>query len=351
TVLDIDGVDVRVGPQREGHVQGVASVRAASRLIIERIVDTIDLLLDWLSYRGLHHFGVGARIGRRKRYLWWHNIWKLRGRNCCNGNDAAERDDYGNNERETRPIDEDARKHASVSLQPASGNDLAGAHLLYPFNNDQLSLFEAAGYHDVSALLDTGCYAPELDLLCLIDHEHISAGLIELHGGLRNDERRLRCTALYGNADDPASNQDIFRIGYLRPYGHSVGIGVDLDVEEVADPGVRIRFAIWQLDVNLNVRRLVLRLSNPALVFEHIALAYLKDDVDGVLFDDRCEPSGGGLHEVSFRESGKTDASINGCADFRVAEVDFSLVEPRLRLHHVGQGRRLVGSPLVECSL
>jgi hypothetical protein len=46
----------------------ISSVRATGRLIIKRIVDTIDQLLDWLGYRRLHHFRIGARIGRRERY-------------------------------------------------------------------------------------------------------------------------------------------------------------------------------------------------------------------------------------------------------------------------------------------
>ena len=49
----------------------------------------------------------------------------------------------------------DARRH-----------DLTGTHLLYPLDDHQLSLLEAVGHDNVSALLDAGRYAAQLDLLC-----------------------------------------------------------------------------------------------------------------------------------------------------------------------------------------
>src|SRR5262249_4506387 len=98
---------------------------------------------------------------------------------------------------------------------------------------------------------------------------------------------------------------------HFRPYRHCVGVGVYLNVDEVADARMRITTSVWQLDVNLHVRILVLRFGNPALVFQHIALTYLKYDVDGILLDDCCEFPGGGLHQVSFGESGESDSSID----------------------------------------
>ena len=60
-VLHVDGVDVRIGAEREGDGEGVAAVGAAGGLIVEHVVDAVDLLLDRLRDRGLDHLGVGAR--------------------------------------------------------------------------------------------------------------------------------------------------------------------------------------------------------------------------------------------------------------------------------------------------
>jgi hypothetical protein len=46
----------------------------------------------------------------------------------------------------------------------ASRNGLTGTHLLNPFNDDQLCLFETAGHDDFSALLDTSRCATQFDL-------------------------------------------------------------------------------------------------------------------------------------------------------------------------------------------
>ena len=79
-VLHVDGVDVRIGAERKGHVERVAAVGAAGGLVVDRIVDAVDLLLDRLRHRGLDHFGVGAGIVRGQRDLRRHDFRKLRDR-------------------------------------------------------------------------------------------------------------------------------------------------------------------------------------------------------------------------------------------------------------------------------
>ncbi len=49
-VLHVNGVDVGIRAQPEGHRQDVATVRGAGGLIIERVVDAVDLLLDRLRH-------------------------------------------------------------------------------------------------------------------------------------------------------------------------------------------------------------------------------------------------------------------------------------------------------------
>src|SRR5271165_5927618 len=85
----------------------------------------------------------------------------------------------------------------SVSRHHGRGDDLTGMHLLDSLDDDHFSLLEAIGHDDVSALLDAGRYAPQLDLLRVIDHEDIAAGLVELDGGLRNQQRRSRRAPLH----------------------------------------------------------------------------------------------------------------------------------------------------------
>ena len=94
-VLHVDGVDVRIGAQRERDVEGVAAVGTAGGLIVERIVDAVDLLLDRLRDCDLRR----------------HDIRELGDRNHRNGDDAGERDDDGDDEGEPRPVDEDAGEH------------------------------------------------------------------------------------------------------------------------------------------------------------------------------------------------------------------------------------------------
>ncbi len=110
-VLHVDGVDVGIGAEREGHVEGVAAVGTAGGLIIQRVVDAVDLLLDRLRHRGLDHFGIGARVGRGQRHLRRHDVRELCDRDHRDGNDAGQRDDDGDDEGEPRPVDEEAGKH------------------------------------------------------------------------------------------------------------------------------------------------------------------------------------------------------------------------------------------------
>ena len=49
----------------------------------------------------------------------------------------------------------------------AHRHSLTGTHLLYPLDDHQLSLLESLRHDDVSALLDTGRHASQLDLLRL----------------------------------------------------------------------------------------------------------------------------------------------------------------------------------------
>src|SRR5262249_30960618 len=113
TVLHVDGVDVRIGAEREGDGEEVAAVRAAGRLVVERVVDAVDLLLDRLRHRGLDHLGIGARIRGVEPDLRRHDVGELRDRYRSDGDDAGESDDDRDHEGKPRPVDEDAGEHSA----------------------------------------------------------------------------------------------------------------------------------------------------------------------------------------------------------------------------------------------
>ena len=113
-VLHVDGVDVGIGAERKRHREVVAAVGAAGGLVIDRVVDAVDLLLDRLRDRGLHHFGVGARIVGLHRDLRGHDVGELRDRDGGNGDRAGKRNDDGDDDGKARPVDEDVGKHRGL---------------------------------------------------------------------------------------------------------------------------------------------------------------------------------------------------------------------------------------------
>src|SRR5262249_33341173 len=214
--------------------------------------------------------------------------------------------------------------------------------------DDLLSLLEPVGYHDVAALLGTGRYAALLDFLGRVDHEHIAAGLIEQDGGLRNRQPRFRRAPLHGDADNPAGDEKAIGIRHRCPHRHGVRRRVDLHVQEVTHGGMRVDGAVGQLDANVDMRVLPGVFGAAPVVVEQIALADLEGDVDGVLADDRCKLSRGGLDQVALGENLESDPTVDWGADLGVAEIDLRLVERRLCLHHARLRRRLVGLALVD---
>ena len=117
-VVDVDGVDVRIGAELEGPGERVAAVVAADALHVDHLVDAHDLRLDGLCDRGFHHLGRGAGIGRRHRDLGRHDVGVLRHRDGEQRQRAGDRRDDGDDHREARPVDEDRREHGLRSCWP-----------------------------------------------------------------------------------------------------------------------------------------------------------------------------------------------------------------------------------------
>src|SRR5262249_18646112 len=197
-----------------------------------------------------------------------------------------------------------------------------GTHLLNALDDDLLALLEAVGHHDVAALLGTGRYAALLHLLGRIDHEHIAAGLIEEHGGLRNRQRLLRRAPLDRDADNSARDQHMVRVRHCGPHRHRVRRRVDLHVEEVTHAGMRVDGAVRQLDANVDMRVLPGVFGAAPEVVEKIALADLEGDIDRVLADDGGKPSRGGLDQIALGEYFESDPTVDWRADLGVAQID-----------------------------
>src|SRR5262244_4596535 len=112
------------------------------------------------------------------------------------------------------------------------------------------------------------------------------------------------------------------RVRHCRPHRHRVRRRVDLNVEEVTHAGMRVDGAVGQLDANVDLRVFPGVFGAAPEVVEKIALADLERDIDGVLADDRCKLSRGGLDQIALGEYLEPDSSIDGGANFRVAEID-----------------------------
>jgi hypothetical protein len=106
TVLHVDGVDVGIGAEGEGHRQRVAAVGRRGRLHVEHVGDADHLLLDRLRDRLLDHLGVGAGIGAGDVDLGGDEVGKLRERDAEDRQDAGKRDDDRDDEGQARPLDE-----------------------------------------------------------------------------------------------------------------------------------------------------------------------------------------------------------------------------------------------------
>ena len=117
-VVDVDGVDVRIGAEFERPGERVAAVVAADALHVDHLVDAHDLRLDGLGDRGFHHLGRGAGIGRRHRDLRRHDVGVLRDRDGEQRQRTGDRRDDRDDDRQARSVDEDRGEHGLRSRWP-----------------------------------------------------------------------------------------------------------------------------------------------------------------------------------------------------------------------------------------
>ena len=105
-VVDIDRVDVGIGAELETHSECVGAVIAAGAFHIDHLVDTDDLRLQRLRHRRVEHLRRRPRIPGRDFDLGWHDVGELRDRNPRERQEAAQRDDDRDDDREPWPVDE-----------------------------------------------------------------------------------------------------------------------------------------------------------------------------------------------------------------------------------------------------
>ena len=130
------------------------------------------------------------------------------------------------------------RRYATTILFP-------GMDFLNPLDDDEFSFFEAVRHDDVRALLAAGGDAPQLDFFRVVDHHDVAPGLVELDGGLRNNQRRVRRFALTMTPTMPPGISTVrIRAGGLRPHYDGVGLRLNLDVKEVGQAGMRVDLAV-----------------------------------------------------------------------------------------------------------
>src|SRR3546814_5647004 len=103
-------------------------------------------LLDRLGHRCLDHLRVGARIAARYPDVGRDDVRELCHRNRRGGDEAGERDNDRNDERDPRPVDEDVEHGSDPAVGRGPGRDgLTQSNLLQALDDDQLALLEAPG--------------------------------------------------------------------------------------------------------------------------------------------------------------------------------------------------------------
>ena len=126
--------------------------------------------------------------------------------------------------------------------------------LLNALNDDQFALLEPLRYDNISALFGTRCDASLLDLFCLVDHHDVMTSLVEQYGGLRHHERLTWCTAFHNDAHDTAWNKQSLTVWQLRAHRYGIGVGLHLNVKEIGETRMWVDGAVWQFDMNGQMR-------------------------------------------------------------------------------------------------
>ena len=114
TVLHLHEVHVAVGLDLEGDAQLVLAVVRRVRRHVDHVIHAVDLVLQRRRDRVQHLAGVRARIGIRDGDLRRRELRILRDGELPDRHHARHREDEGDDHREARPLDEDARERLDL---------------------------------------------------------------------------------------------------------------------------------------------------------------------------------------------------------------------------------------------
>ena len=121
---------VHVGADIEGDGQRVRAVVAHLRGHVEHALDAVDLLLDRRRHRVGHHRGAGPGVVDGHRHAGRRDPGILRHRQPVERDPADQGDDDGQNRREDRSIDEEARDHGRRPLERLAFSGVGDAGVL-----------------------------------------------------------------------------------------------------------------------------------------------------------------------------------------------------------------------------
>ncbi len=110
-VVDVDGVDVRVGAEVEADGQGIAAVIGAVGFHVQHLVDAVDGGFERLGDGGFDNGGGGAGEARADLDLGRDDVRELGDREAGPGDQAGQGGDDGNDDGQARTVDEDGREH------------------------------------------------------------------------------------------------------------------------------------------------------------------------------------------------------------------------------------------------
>src|SRR3984893_937882 len=321
-VIDVDGVDVRIGSELERSGERIAAVVAADALHVDHLVDAHDLGFDGLGDGRVHHAGIGAGIEGGDGDLGWNDIRILRDWNCEQRQEARDRGHDGDDNGKPRSVDKDRRKHRSAPAQRcrqrARAHRRAGPHALETFDDDLFAARQPLADDDVRPAL-----AAELETLhhslAVLDHERIDALLIGDQGSLGDDHLLFRRAALEADSDQLPVDEAVGGIGKAGAHKHGIRAAIHRNVHEIDLAQLVVDRTIGKAKPNFYAADI--DLLTFLLGAQELALAHRERHIHWILADDHGQRPALWTDHIALRDIGSSDLPGNRRHDVGVAEI------------------------------
>src|SRR5437868_1715556 len=225
---------------------------------------------------------------------------------------------------------------------------LVRAHLLDTLDDYPLARLKAGDDLDLGIATLTDADAADNDPVLGVDEQDEIASLVELHSLLRDEQRGLRGGKLDLDRHELAVDQQQLWIGYDRAGDDGVGLGANLDVQEVDYPRLDIGTAVGELQPHLDRGSIEAGLLGLLAERQQLALTDRKGCVYRVAADQGRERAAGWADVISNRIDGVTDLPGDGRIDIRVAQIDLGLFHGGFHLEDHGFGFRVRGCAFVH---